>query len=79
LETSAENEIVLVLILVLVLAFNPDSHSGKSRTRTRTRTIQKTKNLHPPAKRRMKAFSESARKRFDASGLILLFDGEVAE
>jgi len=27
----------------------------------------------------MKAFSESARKRFDAAGLILLFDGEVAE
>ena len=26
----------------------------------------------------MKAFSESARKRFDAAGLILLFDGEVA-
>jgi hypothetical protein len=25
----------------------------------------------------MKAFSESARKRFDAAGLILLFDGEV--
>ena len=27
----------------------------------------------------MKAFSDSARKRFDAAGLILLFDGEVAE
>ena len=25
----------------------------------------------------MKAFSESARKQFDAAGLILLFDGEV--
>jgi len=36
------------------------------------------KNPHPPANQRMKAFSESARKRFDAAGLILLFDGEVS-
>ena len=41
-------------------------------------SVAKQRRLHPPAKRRMKAFSESARKQFDAAGLILLFDGEVS-
>jgi hypothetical protein len=37
----------------------------------------KTKSLQTPAKRRMKAFSESFRAHARQAGLILLFDGEV--
>ena len=37
----------------------------------------KTQNLHTPAKRRMKALSDSLSAHADRAGLILLFDGEV--